>query len=581
MINPPELTEDELHDLRQRCYRSPSEFGRVFLQSWFPRKMPWFHRGILALITGKTEFLLDFGPERWRDQLDAEWTHDDLEKILTNFVVQTEPGNPESPVRPVFDLSFDEDGNPKIVILEQKQKVAVILPRGYSKTTLVNTANLRSLAYKEVNYPLYVSEAAEHANDQLESVKMEFEDNALLVAVFGNQVPPKQGSLRWGAGLIELLNKTRMRVAGRGGQIRGKAKRAQRPDRIIVDDMEDEESIQSPTQRAAYSKWFFGTLEPAVKKGGQIIVIGTLLAGSGTILNKLEMNSEYVWIRFGAIDRQGDALWPDGNGMTLEELEQKKQTMSAMGELQSFYLEYMSIYVDDEARVFPAGKQVFVSKGMDRFGSIALACDPAIGDTKGKGSKASDFCAFAVVGMEPGGGKHVIHADGAQGMDPAEQLEKFFELHWRFMVQLPPERRKYGVESIAYQRALAMSIKAAQFSKSREVIPVGPYAGQIAGQLAYFEVEQIMHGHQGKDQRIKGILKPIYNNGQLTFERRFPELDEQLLEYPGGKKDFPDVMAMAIKLLDPYAALHVMGDEGLPVVEKLPPLPANFGRWAS
>lgn len=578
-MNKPELTPEEIADLRQRCFRSPAEFGRVFLPNWFPLKMPWFHRGILALITGKTEFLLDFGPERWRDEKDAEWTPDDLEKILSNFVVQEVANDPNSPVRPVFDLTFDEQGNPQILILEKKNKVAVILPRGYAKTTIVNMANLRSLAYKEINYPLYVSEAAEHANDQLETVKLEFEDNALLQAVFGVQQPPRQGSLRWGSGLIELLNGTRMRVAGKGGQIRGKAKRAQRPDRILVDDMEDEESVQSPTQRTAYSKWFFGTLEPAVKKGGQIIMIGTLLAGSGTILNKLERNEEYVWIRFGAIDRQGEALWPYGNGLTLEELEKKKAVMTAMGELQSFYLEYMSIYVDDEARIFPAGKQIFISKPLERFASIALACDPAIGQKTGP--KGNDFCAFAVVGMEPGGTKHVIHAEGEQAMDPAEQVEKFFELHWRFMVNLPPDRRKYGVESIAYQRALAMSIRSAQFAKSREVIKIGPYAGQIAGQMSYFEVEQIMHGIQGKDQRIKGILKPIYHNGYLTFERSFPELDEQLLEYPSGKKDFPDVVAMAIKLLDPYAALHVMGEEGLPVSESLPPLPSDFGRYAS
>lgn len=573
-----DLKPEELDELRERCFRSSSEFARVFLPDWFPLKMPWFHRGILALVSGKTEFLLDFGPEVWRDEV-AEWTHADLRKILTNFVTQSVPGDPESPTVPIFSLEEDpESGRLVVRIVNPTKKIAVILPRGYSKTTIMNLANLKAIVYREIDYILYVSEAAEHAGDQLDSVKLELEDNELLRMVFGDIVAPRQSSKKWGAGIIEPTNNTMMRVAGKGGQVRGKAKRAKRPGRILVDDMEDEESVKSDTQLAAYSKWFFGTLEPAVRKYGQIFMIGTLLAGSGTILNKLEHNDEYTWIRFGAIDRDGDALWPYGNGMTLEELAKKKSTMAAMGELESFYLEYMSTYIDDKTRVFPAGKQIFVSKGLHQFVAISLCCDPAISDKPG-----ADFCGFGVVGMEAGGVKHVLDAYGKVGMPPEDQVDKFFELHFRWLAHLPRELQRHGVESIAYQKALQMAIKADQFRRSQLVIPEGhgPFAGQVAGTRAYFEVEPITHGKTGKDERIRGILKPIYHTGYLTFQTKFKELDEQLLAYPSGKKDLPDVIAMCVKQLDPFSALHTMDSQSTDLTaDTLPALNESFGRFA-
>src|SRR5690606_24478111 len=126
-----------------------------------------------------------------------------------------------------------------------------------------------------------------------------------------------------------------------------------------------------------------------------------------------------------------------------------------------------------------------------------------------------------------------------------------------------------------------MSIQSEQFRRSRAPIPGAPFAGQIAGTRAYFEVEQITHGKTGKDERIRGILKPLYHSGYLTFQTKFKELDEQLLEYPSGKKDLPDVVAMCIKQLDPFAALHTMDEQTTDLAaDNLPALPANFGRFA-
>ena len=48
--------------------RDPVYFCRVILAEWFPKAMPWFHRGLLALLTRETDFLLNFGKENWKTE---------------------------------------------------------------------------------------------------------------------------------------------------------------------------------------------------------------------------------------------------------------------------------------------------------------------------------------------------------------------------------------------------------------------------------------------------------------------------------------------------------------------------------
>jgi hypothetical protein len=559
-MSEPLVTTEELEKLAARCYRSPVEFARVYVPDWFPTKMPWVHRGILALMKGRGEFLLDFGPEQWRDEL-AAWTPADLQKVLTNFLE-------EGTNKPLFRLVLD-DGEPRIEI-DAKRSVCIIMPRGSSKTTLVNLDNLHDIVYQEEDFFLYVSESGPHAKKQLATIADELEDNdgvpnnELIYATFGAFKPPRQSRLKWTEDYIETKKKKKVMVGavGRGGQIRGFGKNAKRPGKIMFDDLEDEESVQSDTQRKKDAHWFFNAARPAKRKHtGRDIITGTLLH-TDAILNKCVVHPEFTAVRFGAIDRQGDALW--SWWMDLDAIEASRQAAASVGELNGWYLEYMSEYKDDQARMFPESKLIYVSKGIERFVAISEVLDPAIAE-----KQESDLAAFAVVGIEPGGQKHVLDYYGKIGLDPYDMIEKYFELHFKWLAHLPPENQKHGIEAIAFQRALIPMVRMKQVEMSR-----------THGHKAYFEVLPIFHGKIGKVPRIKGIMKPLVWSGQVTFERQFesesgaPSLHTQFTDFPNGKiKDGPDVCAMAIAQLDPYVTLG-LGEEGMAEMEQdsLPPL---------
>lgn len=532
-----DLTPEEKVELAERCYRSPSEFCRIMLPRWFPTKMPWVHRGLLALRLGRTDFLLDFGPESWENE-EAEWTTADLQKILTNFLE-------EGTDRPLFELHINETGAVVKIADFVQTNLGVIMPRGFSKTTVMNAANLIEIVYHELNFFLYVSESGGHAERQLGSIKTQLGDengvpnNELLYSVYGAHQPTRNSPLKWTENFIETLKRIRVGAVGRGGQIRGFNKDAERPKAIIYDDLEDSESVKVDAQRKKDSSWFFGTALPTIARGGKQFIIGTLLHQSDAILNKVITSPEFTVVRFGAIDRQGDPLWEWM--MNLAQIENKKRAMTLVGELNAFYLEYMSEWKDDKTKMFPSSLLIYTPRGIENFVAMALAQDPAISE-----DRKADFCSFAVVGMENGGRKHVVDMYAEVGMDPNDQIEKFFELHFQWLCRIPPEFRRHGVEAVAYQRALVGLITAKQYAYSKTY-----------GMNAYFEVFPILHGKKGKVERVQGILKPLLSSHYLTFEKMFPELHTQLVEWPGGKKDCPDSVAMAITLLDPYAVVNL------------------------
>lgn len=531
------LTKQDIEDLAGKMLRSPVEFCRILLPDWFPTTMPWLHRGVLAVLTGQTDFLLDFGEEKWARGW-GEWTRADLDKIVANFLVRLDPKDKKSKKVPIFLWEGDR------LVLHATARKAFAIPRGFSKTTLVNAINLRDILYKTRKFLLYISESAEHAEKQLGTIRHELRSNELLRMIFGNLVPERMDENKWRDDYIEPTNGVMIGAIGRGGQIRGMAKFAVRPDRIILDDVEDDPSAKSETQRKGTKTWFMKTVIPALKDiildGDDlpdIIMIGTILHLEA-LLPSLEQDEEWTYIVFGALDIEGRPVW--ALRMDIPKLERTRRSFAAMGQLAAFYLEYMSDGSYNADAIFPENKMLYLHKGLDNFVLMAETCDPAISE-----KKTAAMCAFAVVGIEQGGCCHVVDSYGKVGMKPDEQVDKWFELHFRYLANREPGMNRHGIEAIAYQRALISSIQGRMFEESNK-----------HGYGAFHEITPLFQGKQGKVERVNGILQPRYNSGYLTFGSRNPDLESQLFEWPSGLMDLPDVVAMAVKLLDPASALR-------------------------
>jgi len=554
------LSSEEVVDLARMGLEDPIFFYRNYFPEWFSLPMPWFHRGVAALLSRQTDFLLKFGPETW-PRGEGVWDEQQLDKILRHFVWKSEPDDPTSPMVPLFTAERDSHGKIQAVHMSVTDRMLVIAPRGISKTTLVNAENIRQIVNQLTDFLVYLSETGPHSEQQLDNVKREFESNEQLLAVYGNKKPGRSDPEHWSGKLIETTDGVVIAARGRGGQVRGLNHRGKRPSKIIFDDVEDKESVATDAQRDKARTWLKADVEQALpqisgRQLGQIIGLGTIIHHDSLLLN-LARDPEWMTVRFGAVDPDGDMLW--NHYMTQGEYQRKKQSFMRMGKLADFHMEFQSSTKSegDNAKFKPEYIR-YETLTREDFVGVALAVDPAIGQ-----KKRLDYCAFGVCGITDKGRLHVLDVHMEVGMSPRQQIDKYFELNAKW------DCNKHGVESIAYQKALVHLLREEMFRKAK-----------VLGPRAYHEIEPIPGQEGGKKPRVEGILSPRYASGYVTHQRRFPILEEQLLDWPNAKMDGPDVIAMCLMLLDPYAALALEDeDDGLNRLsrDEYPPLDEVIG----
>jgi hypothetical protein len=514
---------DPRPELLRSLYEDPVLFMRTLLPDWFPKKMLWVHRGIIALVLGRGDFLLKFGKELWKDE-EAEWTPADLQLILDNFYHAVDPDDPESKKIPLFEL---RDG---VLHITTSRFMEVMMPRGFSKTTLFNALIIYMVCYKIALYIVYLSETATHAEQQLGNIKVELEANEMILDLFGVIAPERNDPEKWTGNDIQTLTGVRVQALGRGGQVRGKNSRGHRPDVILGDDIEDEESVATEPQRAKTLNWMVGSVMPALPaRSGKVFLLGTML-NSESMLMSLARDPVWITVRFGAMLDSGAALWPVM--MTEKEWLAKRESFKRQGLLARFYMEYQStIHVDKDSRKFQPENWKW-DAGLTRadFIAVAIVVDPAISP-----KQDADNAVIAVVGMTRYGLICVLDLWGKVGASPREIVDEYFRLHFLW------DCDRHGVESVAYQAALIHLLTEEMARKS-----------QTYGSKAYFGITPILH-KQKKEIRIEGVLGPRYAAGYITHQRRFHALASEALDWPNGKKDHLDAVAMAITLLDPVA----------------------------
>jgi hypothetical protein len=509
------ISAEERAKVLAECYADPVYFLKFFLHDWFPDTIPWFHRGIIAIILRRVDFLEKYG---------------EVDKIIKYFVWRADPWDEKSPAVPMFAYV---DG---VLTLKITQHTLIMVPRGFSKTTLLNGLNLFMILYRLREFFVYLSEAGTHSEEQLQNLKNQLTQNELILAFFGDLKPRHNDPGRWTSDFFQTQYTDKDGISqvgasimgrGRGGQVRGKNIDGVRPQLILLDDVEDLESVSTPEQRTKAKKWLYRDVLPALPrrdKSAFLVALATLL-GPDCLAVTMSRDPRFNTVIFGAaVD--GEALWKEH--MPMEEIEREKAAAAQVGNLAGFYMELFNRIRLDETAKFRQDMFYYVPCKDHSELQKALVIDPAISEKPG-----ASHCAFGVVGMNTKTGKHhVLDVRGRPGMTPREQVDEFFDLYrvWR------PQH--CGVESINYQAALIHLLREEMFRKG-----------------LYFEITPITHSpKQKKADRINGILQPRYANGYVLHNRRFSQLETALLDFPNGQMDYPDVIAMCIGLLDPYAA---------------------------
>jgi phage terminase large subunit-like protein len=350
---------------------------------------------------------------------------------------------------------------------------------------------------------------------------------------FKNLVSNNWAKDRW------ISNGTLVLPRGYGQQIRGQLYGSDRPDLIIVDDLEDSEGVLSDEQRAKKKEWFFGDVLGAVdaSKYHKIVYIGNMLHEDCLLANLLE-NPDWVSFRYPIADDDMHSLWPEK--YSDEYIAKLYRFYKNEHLLDVFYREYMCQSMAREGAPFDSKCfQYYSPEELKKlFVEFVVLVDPA----KSTGSSACDT-AVVGVGIDALNNRFYVHDIDYGRWHPNEIVDNAMAMCQRLGA------RVLGVEEAGSGEFISWPIKneLRRRAANVEYVKLTPRKGPS---------QYVPNGssQQGKDSRIGHALVGLYRNGLVYHNREHRHVDQlerQLLEFPRGKrKDIIDALSYVAQLME-------------------------------
>jgi predicted phage terminase large subunit-like protein len=407
-----------------------------------------------------------------------------------------------------------------IELFQKHRNVCIAAPRGHSKSTLTGLFYvLHEALYERKSNIVLVSASEDLAIKFLRDIRTELEFNQRLIWIFGYQKTEK-----WSEKEIHLKNGCKIYARGRGGQIRGLKEGGNRPDLIIIDDLEDDELVRSEQRRLDLESWFNGDVLPSIEPiVGEVKFIGTILH-EDSLLNRVlsdELYPDFVSRKYQAISEEGEPLWP--GRFSLEYLNSIKASYISRGQLPQFYMEYMNDPMPIEGAIFTRNnfKFIDVAEEIKGYTRNELFIDLGGGSLK----KTADDTAMVVVKTDLESG--VMYLDHyiarKYGTDNDAIIKDIFKLVTEHKIG------KVYIEKTVASNMLQAALDRAQKErgKSLNIEYIVPPRGSS---------DRRGNMSDAKYQRIAALADPM-KFGKILIRKWMTELMEQLERFPRAKHD--------------------------------------------
>jgi hypothetical protein len=190
-------------------------------------------------------------------------------------------------------------------------QLALGIPRGFSKTTLMKIFALYCILFTNKKFILVVCSTATHAESFLSDVADMLEEPNIK-AVFGD----------WKLGIEKDTQDTKkfgfmnrniiLKAIGSGTSARGINSKHERPDVILMDDVQTYENAESKQLSEALETWMLGTLMKAKSPFGcTFLFVGNMYRTTWSILKKLKSNPNWTKFICGGILSDNTSLWEE------------------------------------------------------------------------------------------------------------------------------------------------------------------------------------------------------------------------------------------------------------------------------
>lgn len=426
-------------------------------------------------------------------------------------------------------------------------------PRGHGKSQILSFAYpLWCALYGYAKNILIVSDTAEQATQFVMAIKDELEENELILDTFGN----KEGGL-WAQQKIITRDKIQIVAKGAGQKLRGIKYRQFRPDTIIIDDLENDENVETEAQRAKLLNWFQKALLPCGSVNEKVFYIGTIL-NYESLLNKVLTMPEYsMWDRkkYQAVYKFSKSpLWDKWENILRDESNKNagikadnffRKHRDAMlrdtkvlweGKMQDHYYDLMKIRFmnpesfDSEYQNDPISEATRDFKEewfsywtiLPEITGVYIGVDPSLA----KKSK-SDTSAIVAIGKGADNLLYVLNASIAR-RKPDKIIDDLISMCIMYRKKLI----KVGIEAVQFQAFFATECAKRAIAMDMP-LPIEPMSSTIE-----------------KSLRLKGLI-PFVKNGTLKFHTSQTRLLNEMKRFPKGSDDGMDALKFAIECIYP------------------------------
>jgi len=384
-------------------------------------------------------------------------------------------------------------------------------PRGSGKSTRMEIFVLHTICYRRANFIVFVSNTYDVAVERLAVIKNELESNEELIKYFG---PFK--TEKWAEDDFETKTKTKVIAKGAEAQIRGLKFLNNRPDIIILDDIENRESVKKKLLRDKLNFWLDYDCLPALAPTGTILFNGTVLGEDCLLKRVMKDGTKYpTWRKqmFKALDEKDTSIWPEWR--TTEDLRKLRTDDPRL-----FSQEYQNEPVSGETVFRPKESWYYqtLPEGCDFYMTADLACSD---------KDYSDYTVILVCATDWQGKIYVIEYSRGKTPEPSMIIDELFRLYKKY------KPLSVGIEKNGFQRWLISNLRQ-EMTKRNTWMPIKPLLGD-----------------RDKFRRITQ-LQPRLDNGGLFYKSYHHELEEELILFGRqGTDDIVDALAYQLQLALP------------------------------
>ena len=216
------------------------------------------------------------------------------------------------------------------ILEDESIKLAIIIAfRGSAKSTIVTTAYVlwSILGVQQKKFIVIHGRTEREARQYLLNIKYELEHNDLLKKDLG-PFDEERNSLGNATALVIRKLNAKIMISSTEQSIRGMRHGEHRPDLIILDDVEDTNTVKTQEGRDKIFNWLTSEVIPAGDGNTRLIAVGNLLHGD-SLLKRLERKIESgemsgVYREYPIIDAEEKPLWP-GKYPAEEHIEEERR----------------------------------------------------------------------------------------------------------------------------------------------------------------------------------------------------------------------------------------------------------------